>query len=107
MHPDVPKPRVDGARCQRNLAYIVKHFNEYLGGGYWIYTEGKYRAIIKITREGWYGGACTNVERSVPLHGPYAFKRTARKVALKYLSLIRENDPADAIADMLQFGGRL
>ena len=70
----------------------MRSFNVYLGGGYWIHEDGKYRAIIKITREGWYGGACTNAERTIPLHGPYAFRRTAKKVALEYLALIREED---------------
>ena len=70
----------------------MKSFNEYFGGGYWGRIDGGYRAIIKITREGWYGGACTNAERSVPLHGPYAFKRTAKKRALAQLALIRTED---------------
>jgi hypothetical protein len=70
----------------------MKSFNEYLGAGYWTYVDGEYRAVIKISHNGWYGGACTNVERSVPLHGPYFFKRTAKKVALKYLALISAED---------------
>lgn len=67
-------------------------FNEYQGGGYWIHQDEEYRAIIKITGEGWYAGACTNVERTVPLHGPYRFRRTAKKKALEQLALVRADD---------------
>jgi hypothetical protein len=70
----------------------VRSFDEYFGGGYWAYIDGEYRAVVKITGEGWYGGACTNAERTVPLHGPYRFRRTAKKVALAQLALIREDD---------------
>lgn len=70
----------------------MRSFDHFLGNGYWIYEDGKYRAIIKKSGNQWYGGACTNVERSVPLHGPYRFRRTAKKVALEYLALIREED---------------
>jgi hypothetical protein len=70
----------------------MRSFNDYLGGGYWAHIDGSYRAIIKKSGRHWYGGACTNEQRSVPLHGPYRLRRTAKKIALEYLSMIREED---------------
>ena len=67
-------------------------FDEYLQGGYWQYRDCKYAAIIKVSFEGWYGGAQEIGETSVPLHGPYHFKRNAKKKALAQLALIREEE---------------
>lgn len=71
---------------------MMRSFDEYIGGGFWIHVDGAHRAIIKTSTEGWYGGACTNTERSVPLHGPYRFARTAKKRALEKLDLLLSKD---------------
>jgi hypothetical protein len=73
-------------------------FNEDHGGGYWIYRESpsygisSHMAVIKKSGNLWFGGATESGATSVPLHGPYRLKRTAKKKALKCLALIREED---------------
>ena len=68
----------------------MKQFNSYFGEGYWAHIDGFNRAFIKKSGKQWYGGACSNANRSVPLHGPYRLKRTAKKIALRQLSIIQE-----------------
>ena len=71
----------------------MKSFNTYLGGGYWAHMDGDYRAIIKYAGDRqWYGGACTNVERTAPLYGPFLFKWYAKKIALAQLALVKADD---------------
>jgi hypothetical protein len=63
-----------------------------LGAAYWTHRKGKDMAIIRRTKDGWFGGAIPAGEHPIPLHGPYFFKRTAKKTALKYLALISDKD---------------
>lgn len=67
-------------------------FNEYVEGGYWIHRYKGYRAIIKVAADGWYGGACTEAERTVPLHGPFRFKFTAKRIAMEKLGKIYDEE---------------
>ena len=60
-------------------------FNEYVVGGYWVSRDGDYTAVIKVSAEGWYGGSTHTDDTSVPLHGPYRLKRTAKRKALEQL----------------------
>lgn len=71
-------------------------FDQYIEGDYWVHREdpamglSSLVAIIKRSRDGWYGGACEGVRLSVPLYGPYLKKRTAKKKALEQLALLHE-----------------
>jgi hypothetical protein len=67
---------------------MLPSFNEYLGDGYWVCRTYKYVAVIRRATDGWYGGACRASNKSVPLHGPYRFKRTAKKKAMEQLTLV-------------------
>lgn len=74
---------------------MLPSFNEYMGAGYYVHYDNKYNAIIRKTNKKhrrWYGGACLHEEKSVPLFGPYYFKRTAKKVALLHLNALKECD---------------
>jgi hypothetical protein len=67
---------------------MIPNFNEYLGASYWAYRKDGYVAIIRLTTDGWYGGVSHADDKTVPLHGPYRFKRTAKKKALEQLTLV-------------------
>ena len=81
-------------------------FSEYVGGGYWVRHEGQYEAVIKIAYDGWYGGATEYGATSVPLHGPYRLKRTAKKKAVSQLvALISEDEQRDYEGPEFNTGG--
>ncbi len=77
---------------------MMPKFDQYIEGGYWVHREdptmglSSLVAIIKLSRDGWYGGACEGIRLPVPLDGPYARKRSAKKKALEQLALLREDD---------------